>query len=511
MRKLCKGLTAIVILALMLQLAALTAAGAETEYYATSGKAATWIADQTTDSDGRTCTYFYAVSAAGGSVTLYQTSGLMHWVWDSGLTHDEADREAYATFRVNYKATGDLYWKEGTSGAVWDSEKYVIDFDKANEYIIKIESSPDSADNKYAKRGYYIAGINLWSADKWVMVPTWIALPNDRCTISSESSKTATVVIQYKTRSGDLLRSETRTLQSGINTVKPDYNDNQYRYAGTAEGTNKDSYTVTVSNGKANKSTLVFYYEPVSIRVEILYVCNDETLASSEKALNPGRNTVYSEYQTLTLGNASYKLLGSDKRMVTVFSNGTYSPDPVVFFFEKTTPDVSPSATIWIDYVCEDGTRLTGTEQTFNPGTYIIIPDFTKTTINGAEYNLVGNRQYTLIVGSDGTPNVTEIVFIYHKTVSGSSLDQTAVICKSPIYPRPGPGIGKNEYNYEVLGQTVTVHSRATSGSKWWICFSGDLRCEGKVFSIDHMWISESYLDENSYDLFSLPIDPQYQ
>lgn len=236
-----------------------------------------------------------------------------------------------------------------------------------------------------------------------------------------------------------------------------------------------------------------------------------------------GNQYVYSEKMDGYTCNAEREYVMFDNR------TGKCSPSEITFIYERkqtSTPrpmvtassnsNTERSAKIYIFCYGTDGALLDSRSEQRNPGRHTIYPYFGELYHNGKKY-YAEQKQYDLVVYSDGSANQTEFIFYYTPEENASipatntprsekkNLDQTAVICKSPIYPRPGPGTGKNTYNYEVLGQTVTVHSRARSGDKWWICFSGDLRCEGKVFNLDHMWISETYLDENSYNLYALP------
>lgn len=164
-------------------------------------------------------------------------------------------------------------------------------------------------------------------------------------------------------------------------------------------------------------------------------------------------------------------------------------------------------------YYYLDDNYMYSSEQWYGPGRSSIISNFS------SGYDLVKTSPSYIYIDNNNSAN-TDAVALYYKThattpprTATPSRTQTAVISKEKIFPRPGPNVGKNEYNYEVQGQTVTVHSRAKDqqgGSKWWVCFSGALYCEGRVFNLDHMWISESYLEPTSYDLYALPIDSAY-
>ena len=91
--------------------------------------------------------------------------------------------------------------------------------------------------------------------------------------------------------------------------------------------------------------------------------------------------------------------------------------------------------------------------------------------------------------------------------------DQIGVICKDNIFPRPRPGDGRNDYNYEAYGQEVTIHTRAMSlkgDEHWWLCISATIRAWGNTYELDHEWIREDYVDPLSYEFDRVPLDPEY-
>ncbi len=89
--------------------------------------------------------------------------------------------------------------------------------------------------------------------------------------------------------------------------------------------------------------------------------------------------------------------------------------------------------------------------------------------------------------------------------------EQTATVIKT-LYPRPRPGDGKNEVNYQCAGCTVTVLSKHVSlkGIDMWMCVSGRVTDHGNAFNLDHVWINTRWLDSNSYNLDLVPYDPNY-
>ena len=213
---------------------------------------------------------------------------------------------------------------------------------------------------------------------------------------------------------------------------------------------------------------------------------------------------------------------------VTV-KNGVADPSNIIFLFKKEEipAQQSVTGTVQVYYQAIDNSwTIDGGIREFSPGSHYIYPDVETYQYYGTNYTLIGDQYAVITVYDNGVVSSNPVFFYFEKSYTNNGTqnggtayqkpkeDPKAVICKQPIFPRPGPNLGKNEYNYdEVIGQEVTVHTRAMSQSgtnRWWVCFSGDLCTEGRVFHLDHMWISESYLDPNSYDLYSVPIDPQY-
>ena len=442
---------------------------------------------------------------------------------------------------------------QGISGGAQEWGKYeieVVHIDSSAKYSYKWDNSyfNSSMKIKLDKNGLYYIYIRPFTQSEmnnsylitqfgsWENPPEWWIDSTSNCEVSTEyfaksisfqdiassvtdganklneqvnrSNASACVKYEYQTLNGVHVWASSELLTPGTYVVKPDRNFTDYEICGQSH------QNVTVANGTAIPETVYFYLDPI-VYVKLEYQtldgthlwANGEYHASGTFSVFPTKS--FDQYEFVSQSASSVKV-----------NNGVASPATVTFYYKAKQPSYSNN-TVWvsINYYGNDGIWLSGSDKEFSPGTYTILPDFQETTYNNSIYKITGNQWYSLTVNTNGSANSTHFEFYYDKQTAGNNqplktnLDQTAVICKSPIFPRPGPNTGKNEYNYEVLGQTVTVHSKAkgqNGSSKWWICFSGELRCEGRVFSIDHQWISESYLDENSYDLYSLPLDPNY-
>lgn|GEM_PF-2962233 len=307
--------------------------------------------------------------------------------------------------------------------------------------------------------------------------------------------------------------------------------------AGTVTATPQPWYTATpqpwITSAPAGQT----------VSVQVRYMTPDGTLLGSEtRMLYPGT-------QTVSCGKSfyGYSLVGNGSQTVTVYQNGRTSPANIIFYFARgggynpvtqspytpvtqspyypTVNPYSQTVRVTLQAMTVDNVILDVQTYTLTAGTHTLSAPRSAYTILGSPdvYTLIGSPSRTVTVYSNGQISENPVIFYYAKggsyttptpTPGGSAAtDQTAVISAKKIYPRPGPNVGKNEYNYEVQGQTVTVHCKAKDqkgGKDWWVCFSGALRCEGKVYNLDHMWISEQFFDSRSYNLNILPIDPQY-
>ena len=345
-------------------------------------------------------------------------------------------------------------------------------------------------------------------------LPTWTPawVPTTRPTATpTPAVQYGTIVVYYRSLNGALLSYETLRLAPGTHTVYSNFNNSNYAQVGNT------AYTVTVySNGSVSAPSVTFYYTqstpatptlaPVKATIPVFYRTVDGALLSQEtRTLSAGTQTVYTNFRS-----SDYVLSGSNYYNVTVYSDGTTSVSSLTFYYTKAaTPTPRPaSANITVFCRTRDGAVLSQETRKLTEGTHTV-----KNTYKKYAYILDGADRYTVTVYSDGTASTDSVTF-YFVPRDPSDTDQEAIIGSDKIYPRPGPNKGKNEYWYSAQGQTITVHTKALSqkgDDTWWVCFSGELRCWGNTYEIDHMWIACTYLNPQSYDLDALPIDPEYQ
>ena len=302
---------------------------------------------------------------------------------------------------------------------------------------------------------------------------------------------------------------------------------NPYAYSWYTTTPNPYAYTWYTATPRPEASATVYVFYRLTDGSLITY--------SSEK-LAPGTHLI-----TGKLSGSYFTPVSSNYQTVTVSAAGVADPPSVTFYYQYNsgayatavptpTPTPQPGAAVEIRYKQTDGTELYRETRQLTQGTYMISYD------NRFDYitwlTFCGPASYNVTVFADGSVSVPVVTFYFAPRTGAvaapiyitpspapvpqydeSLTDQEAVIGAAKIYPRPQPGKGKNTFNYEAAGQKVTVHSKALSlqnDGSWWVCISGNLKCWGTTYVIDHEWIKTTYLNPRSYDLDAVPLDPAY-
>ena len=280
----------------------------------------------------------------------------------------------------------------------------------------------------------------------------------------------------------------------------------------------------------------------VSATVNVFYRQPDGRLITYQtETLSPGTHVITSK-----LNGSYFTPVGETYKVITVSNYGVASPASVTFYYQYNSngayipptptplPTATPTpstATVQILYKQSDGTVLSQETRLLSEGTHQIAYD---NRFSGVPWlSFLGPASYNVTVGHGGAVSASTLTFYFSlrsgynaapvavtpsptpQPVYNEALtDQEAEIGAEKIFPRPMPGKGKNTFNYEAIGQKVTVHSKARSLQKdgtWWVCISANLRCWGQDYVIDHQWINVTYLRQRSFDLDKVPIDPNYQ
>lgn len=473
-----------------------------------------------------TPTSFTVTSMGNASLTLAQSGQGTIKMLNRANAYEFRMESSYGKYTVEYSNGRD-------SGTVdWQSDRCTLNLLQTGIYTIWVTPYSTLSMQNATGSYYYSNGVQgYYTYASWATAPTWTVESMRNCTYPSyaytQNTATPTLsancAVYYRSYDGSLLGFTIRTLRgAGEHAITAEERRGEYALSG------QSTVTVTVDgNGRCLPDAVTFYYDksaasipvaPVTTPAPTYYYYRSATVPVYYRDLNTNA-VLYSENRTLSYGSHTvtpvyqpkgYLPLGNTSVNVTVDQNGAAQPASVTFYYiTAATPTPEPKrATISVDYRLPDNTLLRQDSKTLTAGTHTI-----KNEMKTGAYLLMGPSSYTVTVSADGVPSVNTVTFYFTVNESWSSTDMTAVIGADLIYPRPGPNSGKNEYNYAAKGQTVYVHSRALSqkgDGKWWVCISGDIRCWGNTYTLDHVWIGNDYLDPNSYELFDLPIDPNY-
>jgi len=222
-----------------------------------------------------------------------------------------------------------------------------------------------------------------------------------------------------------VLATETRTLQPGANTVRPDAAHVPAGYTLTGQG----EYTVNVTAQGADQPLVTFMYEAPVVETEppvqpaditIQYVdASFQVLATETRTLQPGANTVRPDAAHVPAG---YTLTGQGEYTVTVSSQGADQP-LITFVYEApavvTEPPVQP-VDITIEYIDTDFQPLGSETRTLQPGASTVRPD---PSYVPEGYTLTGQGEYTVTVTAQGADQPL-VTFMY---------EAPAVVTEPPI------------------------------------------------------------------------------
>ena len=292
-----------------------------------------------------------------------------------------------------------------------------------------------------------------------------------------------------------------------------------------------------------------YYFSPTAApqptaTVYVYYrLTNGSLITFDMQSLAPGVHTINAKL------NGSYFVpVGSTSQNVTVYSNGQASQTSVTFYYQynsggifqptavpTATPSPTPQPTavpqpaaVTVTYKLTDGTVLSTETRLLAEGAYLIAYDGRYDGLSWLQF--IGPSSYQITAFGNGHASSESVTFFFGSTAAAptalptatptpalqwdeSATNQSALIGAAKIFPRPEPGKGKNTFNYEAEGQRVTVHSKAKSlkgDNNWWVCISGNLRCWGTDYVIDHEWIRVDYLNRWSFDIDKVPVDPRY-
>ncbi|MDY4139961.1 MAG: SH3 domain-containing protein, partial [Eubacteriales bacterium] len=173
------------------------------------------------------------------------------------------------------------------------------------------------------------------------------------------------------------------------------------------------------SDGTASPNPVVFYYnaipkEPARVDVQVIYQAVDGTVLgnATQTCVENQANEVYAiEIDGYTLATD----MSAAVQTVTVNSDGTASPNPVIFYYNAVQQEPDPvPATVTISYVGEDGREVAPSDTV----TYTVDGTY---TVSAAQAGVDGNL-LELISAYEVTVNVTggvadpaQVSFVYRE------------------------------------------------------------------------------------------------
>ena len=266
--------------------------------------------------------------------------------------------------------------------------------------------------------------------------------------LPAEEAQAFPVQVKYMGTDGVSLLDDVQMLAPGVYPLTP----------GRAAEAEAKGYTlqepstveVTVNaDGTYSPMPVTFYFSPPqrSATVEIAYMGPDGMLLSDVREnVEPGTHT-FSADRRAEAEAMGYVLQGADSVEVTVYDDGTYSPSPVTFTFQKEQRE-EQKVRVEIHYIsAEDGSTLLSDVREFVPGgPYSLTADRAGEL---SEYALQGAATAEVTVYDDGTYSPSPVTFTFQRT------GQT-----DPSQPETGEGEGGGEEGGEAVPPAESAVNR---------------------------------------------------
>ncbi len=172
------------------------------------------------------------------------------------------------------------------------------------------------------------------------------------------------------------------------------------------------AYITVDQYGSASPASVTFYFSKPVVQgsVTIYYEDTDgnELAGAQTETLDPGTYTYYADAGMVPSG---YTLVSASEVQVTVGSDGTTTPEVVVFTYAK--PVVQGTVTIY--YIDTNGNTLAGPQtETLDPGTYTYYAD---AGMVPSGYTLTSASEVQVTVSEDGVTTPDPVVFTYEAPV----------------------------------------------------------------------------------------------
>ena len=169
--------------------------------------------------------------------------------------------------------------------------------------------------------------------------------------------KSATVKVYYRDDRGiDVATEQTLTLADGVHTVKAEPTDLPADYV-IFPGTDSE-VEITVSDGVASKSQVVFYYQktaatPTVFTIPVFYYDTEGNIIATTQYVQVAAGAYAIQPNPADLPDG-YELIMDPVLTVTVYQDGTTDPEEIAFYYLAP----AKNATVTVYYMSEDGQYL---------------------------------------------------------------------------------------------------------------------------------------------------------
>lgn len=253
------------------------------------------------------------------------------------------------------------------------------------------------ANDTLVPQGYTLTSANnviVYTSAQGVTFPSTVVF-------TYKAALQANIQIIYKDNYGTIFYNEILPLSPGTHTITSYSTRVPAGYQ--LQGSRTQSVTV-YNNGTVSQNPVVFIYAlPVKVSVPVIYQDKNGSLLHSETVtLNEGTTTVRANDARVA---KSYVLQSSRNVDVTVYSNGTFSPQRVVFTYEQPV-----SAFVDILYKAPNGALLYSESRSFPQGSHTVTADDARAP---RSYELQSARNVKLTVDAYGRANPNTITFTY--------------------------------------------------------------------------------------------------
>ena len=343
-----------------------------------------------------------------------------------------------------------------------DSTNLII----ARETRVLYQSGAVAADTSLIPAGYSLSG----SSVVYVTLSNGTASPNPILFRLSRSQVTPTptpvagivVPVRYINQvTGQAFATQSVTLYRSAN-IFPQSSVVPAGY--TLVG---NSYvTVTLSNGRANPSTVNFYYQPyqptatpkVTVSVPVRYLYGTRLIASHTVTLTAGTSAYV--YADQSVYGTNYTVSGANSVRVTVSDRGIASPAVVSFSVvprATATPTSVPVYTVTVPVRYQYGTRLIATQNvSIQTGTTATV--YADAGAYGSNYVLSGAAYARVTVSRTGVATPSTVVF----NVVPRATEVPVISVPVTVRYMEGNRLVASQQVNCLSGQTTTVYADAS-------------------------------------------------